>query len=394
MKKNINEMFKDWGKENQKLPKGNLTIKNEVLSKIPFSIENYRAGTQKKKNLPWFSIAFAVIAIIVFVGNVNFSGSKKNFGNTLGSFGISEIGGSVDSGANLNKDAALSAPSYESSKNTQTDSFYYPNQDQNIISSTDTREFLKTNYNATIQTRNVDDMVVKTINNVRIFGGRIDGSNSSEEYGFVSFSVPVSKFEMFRREIKDLTNARLFGEETNSTNLLPQKQEIEKSEDQTNNYISSFKNEKAQILKNNSGIVSSLNSRSDGLNRESNLLQAEWQTASYSRQLEITARLVQIQGEKNAINGELINENKIYQNKLTTINQKIKDASETLQSYQVQDQNLADDVSMVSGTISFNWVSIWKLINLFVPGTIFPWILGIAALVSYWRHQISMREFI
>ena len=374
--KNINEVFENWGKENQKLPEGNLILKEKILSKIPFTLEGYRSYEQKRKPLPWMSMAFLTMAILIVIGNIGIFSKNVDMA-------VTPMWAERGSGIQLETPAV-------SDQNKTLGNYYYPNQN----ATTDTREFLKINYNATIKTRNVGDMVAKTEVAVRGFGGRVDESSGGEKYGYVNFSIPASQFEMFKSQIKSLTNAKLFVEEINSTNLLTQKQGIERNQTQANNYIINFKNEKAQIVKNHSQIINSFNSRVDGLNKELVLLQFEWQTASNSRRAEINTRFAQIQTEKNTIQEDSANENSSYQNKLTNVNQKIKDAEDTLQSYQTADQNLIDNVSMVNGTISFDWVSLFELVNIFVSWYWFVVAFLIGAVVSYWRYRMSMRVFI
>jgi hypothetical protein len=186
----------------------------------------------------------------------------------------------------------------------------------------------------------------------------------------------------------------LFIEQISSVNLLPEKQQIEKNQKEVEGYISSYKNEKAQLVKDHNSIVSSYNTRISGLDTESALLQNEWQTATTVRRSIITARLAQIQIEQNIIAGELSNENSIYQNKLVIINQKLKNAETGLQTVQEQDRNLIDNVSVVTGRISLTWVSLWEIADIFVPGALLAWILAIAAGLSYWRYRFLMQNYI
>jgi hypothetical protein len=374
MNKKINEMFKNWGRKNQILPNENVLMKEKVLSNVPFSIEGYRAS-EKKKSLPWLSMTFATLAILVFIAGPSSVITTKNFSM-------------MDSGNSIQMESpSVSNDGLEMMKMPR----YY---DTGLVSQTDNRQFLKINYDAEIKTRNISDMVTKIESTVRLFNGRIDGSSSGKEYGYVNFVVPASQFEIFKREVKDLTNDKLFIEQISSVNLLPEKQQIEKNQKEVEGYISSYKNEKAQLVKDHNSIVSSYNTRISGLDTESALLQNEWQTATTVRRSIITARLAQIQIEQNIIAGELSNENSIYQNKLVIINQKLKNAETGLQTVQEQDRNLIDNVSVVTGRISLTWVSLWEIADIFVPGALLAWILAIAAGLSYWRYRFLMQNYI
>ena len=391
--KNINEVFENWGKENQKLPEKNLLIKNEILSKISFSVEGYRKNEEGRKPLPWVFMAFATLAVIIVVGNLGataFSPQKNEYTipPVVGSQGqvlrnqASDISNKNISGESTGS-SAIALPGVPS---------YYPYPDQNV--GTDTREFLKINYNATIKTRDVGDTVLKVENIVRGSAGRVDGLNSGEKYGYVSFSVPASQFEMFRSQIKNITNVKLFIEETNSTNLLPEKQQIEKDQTQVEKSITDLKKQKAQLNSSHTQIIDSYNYRIYELNRENGLLQVEWQTATPARRIEITARLAQILQEKNNLEANISNENAIYQNKVSIINQNLKNAGVDLQNVQTRNQDLINNVSMVNGTISITWVSLFELVGIFFSWYWIALILAALAVISYWRYRVSMKIFI
>jgi|GEM_PF-3519574 len=408
--KNINEVFENWGKENQKLPEKNLLIKNEILSKVPFTIEGYRKAEQKRIPLPWLSMALATMAVLVVIGNMNISSIYpqrngyitptviKEQGQILNENQESTVSKNIQNRTGINMPSfdtsALNAPSMSSGTNSIAlpgmPSPYYPDQGLG----TDTREFLKINYNGTIKTRNVNDTVSKVENIVRGSAGRVDSINGGEKYGYVSFSVPSSQFEMFKSQIKNITNAKLFIEETNSTNLLPEKQQIEKEQTQVEKNITDFKNQKVQLNSSHTQIIDSYNYRIYELNRENGLLQVEWQTATPARRIEITARLAQILQEKNNLEANISNENAIYRNKVSVINQNLKNAGVDLQNVQTRNQDLIDNVSMVSGTISVTWISLFELVGIFFSWYWIALILLIGAVISYWRYRMSMKIFI
>lgn len=370
MNKKINEMFKNWGRKNQILPNDNIAMKEKILSKIPFSIEAYRVDV-KKKSLPWISFAFGIMAVITLLIGVAPSFQVETFSTSMGSRGLS------DSSFSINEIERL-----------QIFPSIYPNNENKT---SDTREFLKINYYATIQTRDVGEMVERVMSSVRIFGGRIDSLNNGEKYGNINFSIPADQFEIFKREIKSLTNAKLFVDGENSTNLLSQKQNIEAMQVQSEKTLTNLTKDRAQLNNSYSQVNSSYTKRVDNLDAESELLQIEWQNAEYNRKLEINSRITQIQGERNTLESELAKEHRNYLSKLNDINKQIKNNEDGLVGIKQQDQNLLENVSMVNGSISFNWISLWKLVDLFTPGPLLAWIFFFAGLISYWRYRIVMR---
>jgi hypothetical protein len=373
MNKKINEMFKNWGRKNQILPNDNIAMKEKILSKIPFSVDSYRVTT-KKKPLPWISFAFGAMAVVTLLISVSpiFQPRISSIG-----MGVTDLS---DSGFSINGIERLKIvpPPYLNNENKTSD----------------TREFLKINYHANIQTRNITKMVEEVASSVRIFGGRIDSLNSREKYGNINFSIPADQFEIFKREIKSLTNARLFVDGENSTNLLSQKQNIEAMQMGSEKIITNLKKDRIELNNSYSQINSSYTNRVDGLDAESELLQIEWQNAEYDRRLEINYRITQIQGERNILESELAKEHKNYLSKLNDINKQIKNNEDGLAGIKQQDQNLLENVSMVNGSVSFNWISLWKLVDLFIPGPLLAWIFAFAGIVSYWRYHIYMRVFI
>ena len=98
--------------------------------------------------------------------------------------------------------------------------------------------------------------------------------------------------------------------------------------------------------------------------------------------------------EKNNLEANISNENAIYRNKVSVINQNLKNAGVDLQNVQTRNQDLIDNVSMVSGTISVTWISLFELVGIFFSWYWIALILLIGAVISYWRYRMSMKIFI
>ncbi len=411
-------MFESWGKENQKLPENNSVLKEEILSKVSFDVDEYRKTTMKKSSLPWFSMAFAAVAVIIFIGNFGFSTENKNLplvaNNTTRTYvdtnkkTNTEVS-KVAKVKNQNKPLATANPSLKNMLSAPApmapgintisnqiqevlpDSMPVPKPTPSDI--TDTREFLKINYDATIKTRDVADMVAKTQTAVRGAGGRVDGVSGGEKYGYVSFSVPANQFEMFRSTIQSLTNAKFYIEQTSSTNMLPQKQVIEKQQTEVEKNITDLKTQKSKLVKDHNETIDEYNIGIDTLDTETAALNAEFPTATVARKAQITARLAQISTQQDALQAQIDTENTDFQNAVAPINKKLLDAGVSLQDVQQQDQNLLDDVSVVNGTISFNWMSLWDMANIYTSGTLLAWIfLGLAGL-AYLRYRMTRVTF-
>jgi hypothetical protein len=367
--KRISEILKVWGKKNQKLPKDNDLYKQNILSRISFSVPGYRKINNKRNSLPWLSMTFGAMAVVTLLIGVVPRFSLNTFSTS--SFSLNQVGV-------MEEGSRMLIPDYFNSGKTTSD----------------TREFLKTSYSATIQTRNVGEMLEKVEYSIRLFGGRIDYLNDREKSGNISFSIPVSQFDMFKREIKSLTNARLFVDGQNSTNLLSQKQNIEARQRDIEKTLINLKKDSTQLSNSYSQTISAYAKRINNLDVELKLLQVELPNASYDRKAEINSRINRIFQERNILESELENERKIYLSKLNNINKQLKNTESSLVGIKEQDQNLLENVSMVNGNIAFKWISLWKLIDLFAPGPLLAWIFVFAALISYWRYRVFMRVFI
>jgi len=376
--KNINKIFESWGKNKQETPLNNDVLKTEFLSKIPMDLND--TVSPRRSPFVWLPVAFSAMAVFVLLFNM--AGYPK-----FSTVGISE----------QNNDIQVEAPmgffpasdSYNKSSGSAT--MPYPYYREDGLSIADQREFLKVGYNATLQTRHVADLKAKVEMIVRGLDGRVDASNSSEKYGYVSFAIPKNELEIFKMEIKDLVGERFYFEQTNSQNLLPQKQMIEENQRQNQNNLNSLQIERGQIVKNHNQNISSFWSRINSNNTEINALNLEYQSANSKRRGEILNRISQLQTEINIINSEIANENKSYQTKISNLDAQIKNIQNNLGALQIQDNNLLDDVATVNGSISLNWISLWKLADAYLPGPLSAWILFAVAFLSFLWYRFFVR---
>ncbi|PIP68873.1 hypothetical protein COW91_02490 [Candidatus Nomurabacteria bacterium CG22_combo_CG10-13_8_21_14_all_32_8] len=364
--KNISEVFKKWGERNQKVPENNLSLKNEILEKVPFAREEIEIK-KEKRSLPWVSIGFASIAILFMLGSSIFTSESGTFNKNNTVIEYRTPSSSFDLNDILYEDKKQIIPTW--------------NVDGTPIN--DSREFLKTNYNATLLTRKIENKKTQIEIIVRGLGGRIDSSNGNKKYSNIVFAIPVDKFEIFRMEIKNLGWEKLFSENISSLNLLPEKQSIEESQKWVVNEFTTLKSERNQIVKNHTSVISGLSLRLRSIDQEISILQYELQTANADRRYQIESRLSQLSSEKNNILNEQANENKNYQIKLNSIDIRIKNTQNELKNLGLKDQKLMDNVATINGNISLRWVSLWEMGELYIPGPMVVWLLFIAAIISY-----------
>ena len=142
------------------------------------------------------------------------------------------------------------------------DEYPYPYYNQDVPV-TDTREFLKVNYNASMQTRDVQGLTRRVETTVRGYNGRIDQESSSPQYGYVSFVVPSAKYDAFRDELEALVGSRFLTVNISSQNLLPQKQSIEEQQKQADSALADYKAARQKVVNAHAGTVQSLQSQID-----------------------------------------------------------------------------------------------------------------------------------
>ena len=251
---------------------------------------------------------------------------------------------------------------------------------------TDTREFLKRDYNATMRTREVPELARRIETTVRGYDGRIDQVSSSPKSGYVGFVVPASKFEDFRTELESLVNRRFITVNISSQNLLPQKQNIEEQQKSVEKSLAELRSEHKKIVSAHTSVVGVIQSKIDANAREQSSLRSEI-TNDPNRQAQISSRVNVLAYERANLDTDLAKENSAYSNKINSIDAQIKNMEAILTAVKEQDQDLLDSVATVRGNISIQWISLWEIVHLYLPGFWIPAILIIAALISYFWNR-------
>ncbi|MFA5888886.1 MAG: hypothetical protein WC857_01445 [Candidatus Paceibacterota bacterium] len=224
--KTIHDILESWGKNKQQTPQNNEALKREILSNVPVVVDKISPYAQHHS--PWFSYAFATMAVITLLISYGSGGVSKNFTVSSGGIEIPSVE-AIDYSNNARDSVEqTSATGNTANKIVASDesrvmyapeiNIYRPTppvpQPSGAIS--DKREFLKINYNATLQTRQVSDTKNRIEIMVRGFNGRVDTSNSGDKWGDISFAIPKSEFDAFREEVKNLVGSRFYIEQTNS----------------------------------------------------------------------------------------------------------------------------------------------------------------------------------
>ncbi len=232
----------------------------------------------------------------------------------------------------------------------------------------DTREFLKTSYEADIKTRKVIKVVNDVKNIIKGADGRIDSIQSGEKHGSVRFVVPKSKFESFKDEVAAITNAKLYTENINSKNLLQDKQYIELLTANATETLASLRKEKQDLDNSHADIVKQLNTSISNLNSQIKIIRNKISVATD------TNIISSLNSNLNSLNQSLSNEkitlsseNNNYYNNNSNLQLQIQSAEQNLTNVNKQDTNFNNNIETVEGYIYVNWVSIWDLAVIFFP---------------------------
>lgn len=260
----------------------------------------------------------------------------------------------------------------------------------NEPSITDTREFMKTSYSATIKTRSVSDVVRDVKNAVKGADGRVDSLDSSLRSGRISFVVAKSKFDDFKSEIESLTHKKLYTENISSENLLSQKQGIE---EQTGTIVSTLENLKKQnesLDTKHNQTVSSINKELTGIKAE--LVNVRINISITTDSLIMTALRNQessLVAQETLQNQKLNSENNNYSIQSKNLNNSISNENSNLTNVNKQDSQFTDNIETVNGSIYVDWISLWEVAQIYSPIPPFIVIVIIVIIiVSCFRKKI------
>ena len=334
------------------------------------------------RHISWLTIGLALLAVISFFA-VSSPGIRY-----YGSYGMGGVSYSTESaspvmptrGVVMDAGSISSAPS-QARDMMGTGAYYpYPYPAPNVPA-TDTRELLKVYYNASMRTRDAQGLTRRVETTVRGYDGRIDQESSSPKSGYVSFVIPQAKYDAFRAELESLVWSRFLTVDIQSQNMLPQKQSIEEQQKQADTTLAEYKAARQSLVSAHASTVASLQAQIDTDTAELARLRA--QTPTYDIQVQIQA----LSDGLASLKARLTNENASYAAQLKNADANIKYAQDWQSAVKTQDKALLDDVATVNGTVSIRWISLWEMIQLYLPGYWIPAIFAALAFLSYLRDR-------
>ncbi len=233
---------------------------------------------------------------------------------------------------------------------------------------TDTREFLKINYSASIKTRNVDEVINNVQNIVKGSDGRVDSVYSSKRSGYIGFVVAQSKFDAFKSQIENLTNKKLYTENISSENLLGQKQGINA---QTGNSANTLANLKAQKISLDARHTQTLNYIVVEIARlETDLASTRTSIATTTNSQTLaklkdkeSSDIRQVAAQQKLMDAE----NSSYEIKSQNIESLKNNENGNGIDGNIQGSQFTGNIETVNGYVSANWASLWEMARIFSP---------------------------
>jgi hypothetical protein len=109
------------------------------------------------------------------------------------------------------------------------------------------------------------------------------------------------------------------------------------------------------------------------------------------RRIEIANRIRELLKKNSELAARLSNENSQYADNLYSYNSQIRNNESNLTELAKQDQNVIDTAATVRGTISLSWISIWEIIDLYIPLHWLAIFFIILAVILYFIHRRKNR---
>ena len=264
----------------------------------------------------------------------------------------------------------------------------YPGPDNPPIS--DTREFLKTDYDATIKTRHVQDIGRHIQTMIRGYDGRIDSASLREEYGNISFVIPKKNLADVSADISSLVGNKFIIEGLTTQNMLSQKRAIEDATVSNSAELKNLEAKQTELTNTHTKTLQNLNFQLSDINHQ--IFNVNQQIATTENKDEIVA-LTQTKNNLLAERARLQNlinqENQNYNNQLSNLKYQIDATKQQLSSLAKQDKNVLDTVETVRGNISLEQISIWGVLDMYVGGygSAILVIPAIILLFAWHRHR-------
>lgn len=387
--KKISKSFESWGKKAHKLPTNNDALKQSILETVkPVTLEN---PTRKHFRFRWTMIALVpALALLLFV---RYGQTPKSMvAMNSQTYSVSGLGVAGDIGLEKNlsytglsqSDSMLDkvVDTIAESLSDPDFSMKQPTYIKSGVDIADTREYLKTTFGFDIRTREIQKIYTRLKTIVRGYDGRIDNATVDKKYASINFVIPKTTYDDFVMEVTDIFGDKFITLHENSTNLLRQKQNIEKKTEYASSTLENLKTERTDNIKKYDEKITSLNKEISRLDNSMYALTAQRKTVSSTD----TEALKKIDDQINYLShvrtentSELMSAVTQHEKDLDSLDNEIKNNENNLIQLVKQDVNLINNVETVDGTITLRWISLFEIVDLYIP--IYKTIITICVLI-------------
>jgi hypothetical protein len=413
----LDKKFAQWGKGKKVLPSNASMMKEKFLSSAELSSSPVKQMRPPKFYFKILSLGLAVV--VLFVGVSEYRKNSR----------IAMVGGQssgwYEGGFTEEKSVAPTAPAVynQSAQDLGIQSgevtalgrqdgvggvvdmvangaksiareFVQPEYNQNRYNPTptsinDTREFSKFSYNSTLKTRDVEDISTRILTTIRGYGGRVDDASLQEKYSYISFVVPKANLLQFKTEIKGMVGKKFYVESLHIQNLLPEKVGIEDSTKTYSKLLSDAQEKLKDLNEKHAKTIAGLQRDLNNINGRIAKLKAEV-TSDPERQKQIKTEISNLVVRQRAVQKQIADENTWYGWDSTRLEQDVKNNQTQLDSLGTQEKNLVDTVETVQGYVSVQWMSLWEMINIYIP-YLWAWVVGLCFLLLIFNYFSKRR---
>lgn len=359
---NISERLSDWGGHEPRLPANNDALKQKILEAVKPGPASYPTPARRSFLFKFFVVAASAACILLMMANPrlfkNTSGYQAVVRDFDSSPGIMET---QNLGLTYGEDVGLGE---------RETSFVKKAVDMIAPESMplDTREFMDTEYYATINSRDVYDDSEKTLTLLRGNGARIDSANQSTRYARISFAMPKSSLEKMIGELKELVPGKFYVESTQSENLLKQKQSIEEEEKSAEQELERLEDQRQDVIDSYTQNINMWKDALDSANRKIESINKEKASTFEPGKIELLSlEFSKEQAAKLKAESKILMFESQYEIDLETADKRISEQQAAIQKLDEEDTALVQKTEVVTGTISLQWISVWGILNLYLP---------------------------
>ena len=267
---------------------------------------------------------------------------------------------------------------------------FYEDYGYGTVGITDTRQFLKTTYHGTLQTRQVIEMVEELQNIIEDHDGRIDSVRGGNRLGALSFVLPKAEFDSFKGAMRELAHPRLYVEDISSENLLGEKQMIEATILDHSQNLDELDDQREQLEAGHAARVSSLQSQIANLQGQLNDVRMTLSLALFEDDMarnNMLGREASLISSIASLERQLANEHARYASESDMIDGQTEYIESRLDASFEEDMQFMNNIETVDGDVFVYWISVWELLQLRAP-----WFIWIVIFICLLGVVIGIRK--